>query len=377
MQRFENVKIVQAFNRFRYEDSRLTAEIKNLIGLNMKNVVYASSTRNISFLIMSLGPIIIFGWGGHQVIKGAVTLGTLVAFLQYLRRLFIPLRDLMEVYVELVKASVSMRRVVEFLEIPVPVDEADKSGDVSFEDTITFRDVDFGYNEQRILDQFNFEIEKGRRYALVGPSGCGKSTIVNLLCGFYKPGNGTILIDDRPLNDLDLAGWREQIALVPQDDHLFREPIWKNIQYGNLNSTPGEVENVMHLVGLPKQPKFMKKGKQGTVEGTIGDRGRTLSGGIKQRIAIARAMLKEADLLIMDEATSQLDSESEKRILDNIKERSPGLTLLLISHRMAVIRDMDEIIYMDRGKVMEKGSHKELMAKKGFYWTFFKEQIQD
>jgi ABC-type multidrug transport system fused ATPase/permease subunit len=390
VERFENIKLIQSYNRQKYENSKLTEKINQLIGINLKNVILSSSTRNISGLLMSLTPIIIFGWGGRQVMAGAMTLGALIAFLQYLSRLFDPLRDLMSLYVDLLRASVSMKRVFEFLEIPTQNNDISRIKQFSFAKKIVFNDVSFGYNGQSVLDNFNFELEKGKKVAIVGTSGCGKSTVINLLSGFYNTNNGAILVDDVNINEIDLFELRQRIGLVTQDNQLFHDTICDNIRYGNFESTNPEIEQSAKIVDISNDLLTYSNDNCNTNDsacngcsstcnsGTseIGDKGVKLSGGQKQRIAIARAILKKAEILILDEATSALDSESEKKIIDHLKRLYQNKTMIVISHRLSTIKDLDDIICMSRGRIVEKGTHKELIKKKGHYWRLFHEQME-
>ncbi len=391
VERFENIKLILSYNRQKYENIKLTDKINEIIGINMKNVVLSASTGSISSFLMSLTPIIIFGWGGRQVILGIMTLGSLVAFLQYLSRIFDPFRDLMSLYIDLVRASVSMKRVFEFLDIPVQSRGDEHIKHFPFEKKIKFDNVDFGYNGNLVLNNFCLEFEKGKKIALVGPSGCGKSTVINLLCRFYEPDQGLILTDDISFQDIDLFELRKHIGLVTQDNYLFHESVWENIRYGKLESKPEIINYVAQRVDIPNDllnqiEEDCKQGVQGKCntcssncsqgQSAIGDHGVKLSGGQKQRIAIARALLKNADILIMDEATSALDSESEKKIFDNLQHDYQDKTMIFISHRLSAIKNVDEIICMDNGRVVETGTYKELIARKGYYWKLFKDQVE-
>jgi ABC-type multidrug transport system fused ATPase/permease subunit len=215
-------------------------------------------------------------------------------------------------------------------------------------------------------------LEAGKKYALAGTSGCGKSTLINLLCNFYQAQSGHIYLGNIEIKDYDLHELRSKIALVTQDNQLFHDTIWDNIKYGNFESSDLEIEEASQLTGVSDQLNKIKDGYQAI----IGDRGAKLSGGQKQRIAIARAIIKKADIIILDEATSALDSESEKIIFENLCRLYSDKTMILISHRLSAIKDVDEIICMDKGKVVENGKHEELINKRGFYWALFKEQIE-
>ncbi len=374
MDRFENIKTIQAYNGYMYENRRLYSKISELIEINMKNVIYSSSMRSVSIFLMSLSPVLIFGWGGHQVMLGTMSLGGLVAFLQYLSRIFDPFKELSRLYADLVRASVSMRRILDFMNTPLQSQNEDNKVKVfSFKREIAFKDIDFEYNGYPVLEGFKLEIARGKKYALVGPSGCGKSTVVSLLCGFCEPKHGIISIDDMSLQGVDLFELRKKIGLVTQEHQLFRDTIWSNIQYGNFESTNEQIEKAARLSGVYNCINSRQSGLD--LDLVVGDHHTNLSGGQKQRIAIARAILKNADLMILDEATSALDSNSEKTIIGNILETCNEKTIIIISHRISTIKNVDEIIYIDQGKVMEKGRHEELVEKKGYYWRTFQDQI--
>ena len=369
---FETVQLIQVYNAYNYENNRLWSQLNSLLDINMQNVTYSGAMRSISRFLTSLTPAIILGWGGHKVMLGVMSLGALVAFLQYLSRLFEPFRNINRLYIALIRVSVSMKRVFEFLEIDVQkkTDESATSP-FSFQKEIAFANLNFGYNGQLVLKDFNLRLEKGKKYALVGSSGCGKSSLVNLLCRFYESDTGAITIDHTPILNIKLYELREHIGLVTQENQVFHDTIWDNIRYGKLESTPEEVYRAIRLTGLDE---FIEKVKNET-QMPIGDRGNTLSAGQKQRIAIARAILKDSDILILDEATSALDSESEGEIIANLQDLYEDKTMIVISHRLSTIQQVDEVIYLDKGRVVEKGTPDELVEKKGHYWHLFRKQI--
>lgn len=371
MDRIENIKLIQSFNGYNFENTKLEEKNNELIDIDLRHTIYSSTMGVISAFLVSLTPVLVFGWGGYQVILGTMSLGSLFAFLQYFSRIFAPFRDINRLYVELIKASVSMKRVFEFMDTPTEIRKKTKSDSFAFNDMIHFDDVVFGYNGHTVLDGLKLKIKKGKKYALVGRSGCGKSTVISLLCGFYKPIKGRILIDGRNLGDLDLSGVRDQVGLVSQNDQLFRDTIGENIRYGRMESTPAEVFNAAKLLLWADSTAE----SQMNLESVVDDQKDNLSGGQKQRIAIARAVLKDADILVLDEATSALDSESEKLILDFLHRIYDKRTMVLISHRLSTVKNVDEIICIDAGRVVEKGTHKTLMRKKGFYWRIFEDQI--
>ena len=372
IERFESVQLIQVYNAYHYENNRLLSQLNSLMDISMQNVTCSGAMRSISRFLTSLTPAIILGWGGHKVMLGVMSLGALVAFLQYLSRLFEPFRNLNHLYVELIRVSVSMKRVFEFLEIDIQ-ERSDSSvtSPFSFQKEIAFTDLNFGYNGQPVLQDFSLRLEKGKKYALVGSSGCGKSSLVNLLCRFYESDTGAITIDHTPITHIKLYDLREHIGLVTQENQVFHDTIWDNIRYGKPESTPEEVHRAIKIAGLDG---FIEKTEDGALT-LIGDRGNTLSVGQRQRIAIARAILRDSNILILDEATSALDSESEGEIIANLQDLYEDKTMIVISHRLSTIQQADEVICLDGGRVVERGTHEELMEKKGHYWRLFRKQL--
>jgi ABC-type multidrug transport system fused ATPase/permease subunit len=370
MERFSNIKLIKSYVRQDYEQNKLLKKIEELIGLNLKNIRLTATTRNITLLFTMLIPLLIFGVGGKQVMAGTMTVGALVAFIQYMNRIFDPFRDLMGFYFDAIRASVSMQRIFDLMENKP--EETDGETDISMQKDIVFRQIHFSYEQLPVLQDFSFTFHHGKKYALVGGSGCGKSTLTALLCRFYEPQKGDIYIGNIGLNKINIATLRRRIALITQDNQLFHESIAENIRYGKLDSTKEEVEIAALQASIAEHIRLLPS----QFDTLIGDRGAGLSGGQQQRIAIARAILKDADVIILDEATSALDSDSEKNILEHLCKLYAEKTMIIISHRLSAVRDMEEIVCLDRGKMIENGSHEELIDRKGFYWQLFKEQIE-
>jgi ABC-type multidrug transport system fused ATPase/permease subunit len=370
LEQFENVKLVKSHDTYAHESTRLRAKIERLIGVNLRRVRLSAFARSLSTLLMSITPILIFGLGGQQVMQQAITLGTLVAFLQYFSRLQGPLKDLMGLYVDLVRASVSVQRIFDFFDLPTEP-AGGKPVRIEPGQRIAFSNVQYAHEDTPVLHNLNLQLRTGRKYALVGPSGCGKSTILNLLCRFYAPAGGSITLDGVPLEEMALGALRQRIALVTQEPLLLGDSVHNNIGYGQLGAPPGAVEAAARLVGAHELIARQAR----SANGTIGDRGVKLSGGQKQRIALARALLKNADILLLDEATSALDPESEKEVLASLFRAYAGKTIILVSHRLSSIQEVDEIICLDGGQVVEQGTHGQLLAKaSGYYRTFFHNQ---
>ena len=368
IERFKNIKLIKSFNSYHYENEKLNSKSKDLLKINVKTAILSSGAQNVTGFLVSLSPLIVFAIGGMKVMSGAMTIGALIAFIQYLNRIFNPINDFSYLYWDLIRTSVSMRRIFEFLEIPTEP-EGTTLKSINFNKNISFKDVDFKYDDKLILQNFRLELQKGKTYALVGNSGCGKSTIINLFLKFYAADKGSITIGDTDIKQINTHELRNHIALISQDNQLFYDSIFENIKYGNSDSSKKDVENAMKLTGLDS---FLDN-----TDTIVGNEGTLLSGGQKQRIAIARGLLKKADIIILDESTSALDSESEYKIFDSVSSYFTGKTIILISHRFSTIKKVDEIICLDKGKVIEQGTHDNLIALRGAYWKLFRKQIEE
>lgn len=375
MECFSNVKIIKNFASYKYEEEKLSSHIDEQISLNMKQVYLSSLTRNVSLFLTAVIPILILYVGGRDVIIGVMTVGSLVAFIQYMNRLFDPFRDLMGLYFDLVRAVVSMDRIYEIFSQSTEHELVGQNGNKTFSSDnkeITFKNVSFQYNSIPVLDNVSFTLEPGLRYALVGPSGCGKSTIINLLCKFYVPTQGNIYIGGIDIHDVNLDSLRKEVNLVTQDNHLFHDSVINNILYGI--DIKQDQEYIRYITQQSRIDKYIAK-MPDEMDTIIGDKGVTLSGGECQRIALSRLFLNHAGIVILDESTSAIDSETEKEILENIYREKKNKTIIIVSHRLSAIKDVDIIICMDRGRIIEIGNHNTLLQKRGTYWNLFKEQI--
>ena len=282
------------------------------------------------------------------------------------------MRDLMGLYFDVIRASVSMERIAEVISLQQERTGGSVSiGAQSEQAAIEFRNVCFQYDSSPVLTNINLKINPNTKYALVGTSGCGKSTLINLLCRFYEPQQGGIYFRDTNIRDIDMTSWRNRIVLVNQDNHLFHGTILENIRYGMESASFNQIEEATRQSVIKDHIESMP----GRFDSVIGDHGVTLSGGQKQRIAIARSILKQAQIVLLDETTSAIDSETEKIILHNLFRIHRDRTILIVSHRLSAIKNVDQIICMDKGMIVEVGTHEELIGRKGYYWKLYKEQV--
>ena len=372
VERFSNIQLINIQNTYKHECAKFQDIEKSLFKLNMKGQIYSSCLSGTSGFAMSLVGGFLIGWGSFQIIEGNYTLGSLTAFMSYFIGLFGPINQLYNTYFASVEVSVSMKRLWEIIDQPTQfeLNEAANTS-FSFNQSISFCDVNFSYGNQKILTDLNLELVKGKKYALIGSNGCGKTSLVNLLCNFYQPTSGNITIDggDKNLRDVDLVDMRKHIALVTQNNQIFDDTVVENILYGNWNINRSQVEAIASQVGLkdytdPDSPLYNIR---------VGPNGSQLSGGQQQRIAIGRTMLKKADILIFDEATSALDAPSETALLRELWNSYSDKTIIFICHQLNVIKDVDEIICMDEGRIVERGSHKDLFQKRGKYWQMLRD----
>ncbi len=363
VERLGRVLLIQSYNGYEIEKNILDKRLSTLMGLNLRNVFYSASMGTISGGVRAAVPASILLIGGYQVIMGTMSLGSLFAFLQYFSRIFSPIQSLNGLYVSYVRTTVSMRRILDLMEIPAASSKSNPQVQpFAFQDRIRFEDVHYAYGKQKIVENLDLELVKGKSYALVGPSGCGKTTLLHLLCGFVHPQDGRITIDGVNIQDMEIQDLRNHIAYGTQTPLLYHDSIRANISYGN--SEIHMVKRVFNAMGFENL----------SLDTLVGDQGTKISGGQQQRIALARLLLKKGDIVLLDEATSALDSESESVIYDLLRSHYRDKTILVVSHRWATIQKVEEVICLSDGKVAEQGTPEELMQKRGVCWRLFQDQ---
>ncbi len=357
--------VIKSFCKEEHEEKRFTVNNKEYYNVQQRITrVDARTTPVMEFLSMT-GVAVILWFGGKDVINGVWTLGDFTAFILAITQMYQPIKNFAQLNSTIQKALAGSERVFEILdEMPSIIDLPNAKELNSFSKDIVYKNVDFSYEEGKpILKGINIDIKKGQTVAFVGSSGSGKSTIANLVLRFYDVDNGEILVDGINIKNLTLSSLRDKIGVVSQDVFLFNDTVKYNISYGKMDATDEEIENAAKAANAHK---FISKMPNG-YNTLIGERGIKLSGGEKQRIAIARAMLKNPPILVLDEATSALDSESEKLVQEAIETLMKNRTVILIAHRLSTVINADKIVVIDKGCVAETGKHQELLDKNGIY----------
>ncbi len=367
------ISIVKVFTMERYEIERVRTEITRLRRFLLQMVRLHATTGPVTEFILVLGVTVFLLYAAKRMETGELKLGELTTLLIALAMLLDPLRKMSAVNNMIQTSIASAERVFEFIDMTPEIDEREGAPALSpMERGIRFDNVTFGYSsEVPVLHNFSLEVRKGETVALVGPSGSGKSTIIKLIPRFYDIQGGAILIDGQNISDVSAHSLREQISLVTQNTILFAETIRENIAAGQSHYTQEDIERAAtaaHAV------EFIEKLPKG-YDTRLDEAGTTLSGGQRQRLAIARAFIKDPSILILDEATSSLDSESERLIQDALDHFLDGRTAFIIAHRLSTIQRADRILFIQEGRIVEEGSHTELLARNGAYARLYRTQF--
>ena len=371
------IRIVQSFVREEYERARYRSRIQDSLKLAVKRAIASGGFIAFIILVVYSGIAVVLWFGSRMVISGQMTAGDLIKFVLYTFFVGGAVGGMTELYGQFNQAIGATRRVFELLDTkPEIKDPQDPETLEKVQGHVELIDVEFTYPDERalaVLKSVTIEAKPGEIIALVGPSGAGKSTLVALIPRFYDVSAGSIRIDSHDIRSLRLADLRSAIGMVPQETTLFGGPIRENIGYGKLGASNEEIEAVARAAHAHE---FISEFPEG-YDTVVGERGVKLSGGQRQRIAIARALLKNPAILILDEATSSLDSESERLVQDALETLMQGRTTFVIAHRLSTVRRADRIIVLDQGRIVEEGSHDELLAGGGLYKRLYEIQFQD
>jgi len=360
-----NYETVKYFNNEKHEASRFDAALKSYESSAIKSKVSLSYLNIGQGAVISIGMTILMIMAGFGVRDGNLSIGDFVLINSYLIQLFLPLNFLGFVYREIKQSLTDMNEMFKLLEQETEIDDLPNAPDLKLEHgEISFKNVEFYYNKKRnIINNISFTIKPGNTVAIVGSSGSGKSTISRLLYRFYDVTNGSISIDGQDIRGIAQNSLRNAIGIVPQDTVLFNDTVYYNISYGRPNASPSEIEEAARLSAIHE---FINNAPDG-YNTRVGERGLKLSGGEKQRVAIARTVLKNPKILIFDEATSALDTGTEREIQKSINNISANRTVLVIAHRLSTVIDADEILVLEQGTIVERGTHLKLIANKGRY----------
>ena len=369
-----NYETVKYFNAEEIEAKRFSSALKLYEDAAVVSRTSLSMVNVGQGLIISIGLMIVMGLAGQDIKAGNLSIGSFVVVNTYLIQLYLPLNFLGYIYREIRQSVADMERMFSLLTEDPDIMDNSKAAPLRISGgRIDFENITFSYGPRAVLKNLSFSVEAGKRVALVGPSGAGKSTISKLMFRFYDPDTGDIRIDGQSLRDLEQSSLRAEIAMVPQDTVLFNTTIAENIAYGSNAMDMDAVRNAARLASLDDFISSLPDG----YDTKVGERGLKLSGGEKQRVAIARAILKNPSIFLFDEATSALDSHTEKQIQQSLNAISEERTTLIIAHRLSTIVSCDEILVLVKGEIVERGTHKTLLAKKGVYFDMWQRQASE
>lgn len=370
-----SARVIKSFVREDYEVDRFDVENRANFRANMKNAQLMATLTPVVELVAAIGVTMIIWYGGNNVINGTITAGSLVAFLTYAVNISNPIKRLTRVIGNIQKALAAAQRVFMIIDMPEEIAESRDAKQLpEVSGKVEFQNVSFAYDDKgNVITDLSFSVKPGEVIAIVGPSGAGKSTIANLLPRFYDVNKGDIKIDGHSVRKVTLDSLREQVGIVPQETMLFNGSVYNNILYGRLDATKEEIEAAAKAANAHD---FIMQLTDG-YETKLGDRGVNLSGGQRQRIAIARAILKNPRILILDEATSALDTESERVVQEALDRLMVGRTSFVIAHRLSTVKNADKILVLEKGNLVESGTHDELLALDGLYAHLYKIQYRN
>jgi len=370
-----SIKIVKSFTRENYERERFKKEIETAFERAVDKLKISSFFGPFILGLTFIVSAILIWYGGYQVMSGVTTPGELAAFFLYALIVAGPIGTFVRLYTQIQEASGAIRRVYEILDTAPAIDNPENPIFLkNITGRIQFENVSFGYRQEfKILHNISFDVQPGQTVALVGPSGAGKSTVIKLLHRFFDVSQGSIRLDEHDIRSLDRKSFLNQIALVPQETLLFGGTVKENILYGKLDATDQELEDAARKANAHDFIVDLENG----YETIVGEKGAKLSGGERQRIAIARAILKDPKILVLDEATSSLDNRSEALIQEAVEKLMEGRTTFIVAHRLSTIHKADQIIVLEKGRVVETGQHEKLMNNKNLYYNLYKLKMQD
>ena len=354
LQCFRNIRVIKSYEAFSFENKKLFNINSQIYSSNKSSTFFSSINGSIVTFFIAIGPILVLIIGGKSVFAGALTLGALIAFIQYINRLYSPAINIMRTYNQINKAIISMERVLPYL----PIDQTEAAvlhkavlaeDRIAF-DKLIFENVSYRIDEEEIVSGLNAEFKKGHIYGIIGPSGSGKSTIINLICGFLSPSEGMIKVDDSVCIS-QIKNWTSNLGLIEKENQLFSDTIISNLKYGSDDASEADVvKTVEHAMF-----KEVLDHRIVNYDSVITDTGSTLSDGQKQRISIARALVKAPQIIIFDEATASLDPSLERSIINNLKKHYTDSIVIIITHRVSSLQSFDFVYAIEKGTFAKEG----------------------
>ncbi|MGG7143333.1 ABC transporter ATP-binding protein [Clostridium nigeriense] len=371
---FSGIKIVQGFAKEEGTEKNFKSMVKELSDSFTKAVMLNDFFWPLVELSWGIGTLVVFAVGYRLVINNEIKIGTLIAFSMYVGMFWRPIMNLSSFYNTLITNFSAADRIFDILDIKPIIKNTENANKIGkIKGFVEFKNVDFSYDENsKVLKDVSFKVNKGEKIALVGATGAGKTTIVSLLSRFYDPTSGEVLVDGKDIKYVELESLRSQMGIMLQDTFLFSTTIMENIRYGRLDATDEEVINAAKAVNAHK---FIMKLENG-YNTEVNERGTRLSLGQRQLVSFARALLANPRILILDEATSNIDTETEKLVQDGIEKLLHGRTSFVVAHRLSTIRDCDKIMVINDGKIEEVGNHNELLKNKGSYYDLYMAQYK-
>lgn len=367
------IRLVKAFAREKYETEKFLKVNKDYYDLNITQAKILSNFLPVIDLLTNLTPVAMIIYGGYLVIKGNITMGTLLAFSSYILNLSFCVKNIGGLVNMMSQNRASMDKIFNILKRKPQITSMENSYNPDkVKGEIEFKNVSFRYNEEEVLKKINLKIPAGSTVAIMGETGCGKSSILSLIGRHYDVSSGELFIDGVNVKKWNLDSLRENMAVVFQDTFLFSDSIKDNIDFGGNKSEDEIIEAAKDSCAYD----FIKEMPEG-FETEVGERGLGLSGGQKQRLAIARALVRKTPILILDDATSALDMETEFNVLKNLSKKQDKATTFIIAHRISGVKDADIILFMKDGEIVEMGDHESLLKKKGYYYSVYCHQFQD
>jgi ABC-type multidrug transport system fused ATPase/permease subunit len=375
------IYMVKSFMLEQFQLSKMSAILKKIIDRQFDLAVIGYLSNLAMSFVGILGPILIFWFGGREVISKNISLGTLISFNVLLGYILNPIRQILQINTSIQGSTAALDRIYEYFDMPVESSlHPGKEGALykkggAFPGEIVLKDVSFAYDRDKppTLNNVNLRLKRGETVVFVGRSGSGKSTICNLLPGFYEPSGGNISFDGVDIKDIRLSELRELISIVPQDTYIFSGTVKENVSAANPGAKDSEVERICALLGLDEKGKELPEG----LETKIGSHGSKLSGGQRQRISIARALVRDTPVMIFDEATSQLDTISESMIRQLIEAISKDRIVLIVAHRLSLVKSAHTVVVMEKGQIIDKGAHAELYERCDLYQNLCKEYLYE